>query len=68
MDCSEYDEDYGGAELRVVSDPNSSGLRVLRGGSWDDKPERLRSAARIWIAPRLRYYYAGFHLAITLSI
>jgi formylglycine-generating enzyme required for sulfatase activity len=31
---SEYDEGYGGAELRLVSDPNSGGPRVLRGGSW----------------------------------
>ncbi len=65
---SEYDESYGGAELRVVSNPNSGGHRVLRGGSWDDEPERLRSAARIWIAPRLRYDYAGFRLALTLTI
>lgn len=63
---SEYDEDYGGAELRIAGDPNSGGPRVVRGGSWYGGPEWLRSAARGGGDPRSRISYVGFRLARTL--
>ncbi|HRD64812.1 MAG TPA: formylglycine-generating enzyme family protein [Candidatus Competibacter sp.] len=65
---SEYDEGYGGAELRIVSDRDSGGPRVLRGGSWNYVPKWLRSAARDWDDPRTRYYNFGFRLARTLTL
>lgn len=64
---SEYDEKYGGAELRAVSDRDSSGPRVLRGGSWNYGPRWLRSAARDGGAPRDGYDVVGFRLARTLT-
>lgn len=66
--ASEYDEKYGGAELRIVGDRNSGGLRVLRGGSWLVVPKRLRSAARDRSSPRNRTNYRGFRLAMNLTI
>lgn len=66
--CSEYDKKYGGAELRCMSDLNSDGRRVLRGGSWNNVPGRLRSAARYGNTPRGGYYGWGFRLARTLAI
>jgi formylglycine-generating enzyme required for sulfatase activity len=67
--CSEYNEKYeGGAELRCVSDPDSGGPRVLRGGSWLSDPERLRSAARDRDDPRFRHGNLGFRLARTLTL
>ncbi len=65
---SGYDEKYGGAELRIVSDPNAGGPRVLRGGSWDVEPLGLRSAARVGGGPRDWYGLVGFRLARTLTI
>ncbi|MDS4031745.1 MAG: SUMF1/EgtB/PvdO family nonheme iron enzyme [Candidatus Contendobacter sp.] len=65
---SEYDEGYGGAELRIVSDPNSDGPRVLRGGSWFNGPKWLRSAARDGNDPRSRNFSIGFRLARTLTL
>lgn len=65
---SEYDEGYGGAELRTVSGPSSGGPRVVRGGSWLSGPLMLRSAARHWDAPRLRSNTVGFRLARTLTL
>jgi len=65
---SEYDEKYGGAELRGVSDPDSGGPRVLRGGSWFDVPLWLRSAARDRFDPRGRNDRVGFRLARTLTL
>ncbi len=65
---SEYDGGYGGAELRIVSDPNSGGSRVLRGGSWYNEPKWLRSAARGGSNPRDWDYGAGFRLARTLTL
>ena len=41
--------------------------RVLRGGSWDDFPGTLRSAARNGYTPGLRSYDAGFRVARTLT-
>ncbi len=65
---SEYDENYGGAELHGVSDRDSGGPRLLRGGSWFSGPRWLRSAARYRIAPRLWYGSVGFRLARTLIL
>jgi formylglycine-generating enzyme required for sulfatase activity len=66
--ASEYDEKYGGAELHGVSDRNAGGLRVLRGGSWDDEPRWLRSAARSCTNPQVRNDTWGFRLARTLTL
>ncbi|MDS4021926.1 MAG: SUMF1/EgtB/PvdO family nonheme iron enzyme [Candidatus Competibacter sp.] len=66
--CSEYDKNYGGAELRCVSDPNSGGPRVVRGGSWYFGPEWLRSAARGWFNSRDWNFNVGFRLARTLTL
>lgn len=66
---SEYDEKYGGAELCVVSDRDSGGLRVVRGGSWSGGPLGLRSAARTRGAPRTGdFNLVGFRLARTLTL
>ena len=43
-----------------------SSLRVLRGGSWDDPPDILRSAVRYWITPDFRSDYVGFRIARTV--
>jgi formylglycine-generating enzyme required for sulfatase activity len=39
--------------------------RVVRGGSWGNKPQLLRSADRAWLDDR--YYHLGFRLARTLA-
>ena len=66
--ASEYDEKYGGAELCGVSDRDSGGPRVLRGGSWYGGPGGLRSSARFWNNPRDRGGDIGFRLARTLTL
>jgi formylglycine-generating enzyme required for sulfatase activity len=40
--------------------------RVLRGGSWDDNPQDLRSAKRDGSSSDNRYDFIGFRLARTL--
>ena len=53
----------GGA--RLSGDCN---WRVLRGGSWLNGPESLRSAARFRTSPEERAYYInGFRVALTLA-
>ena len=42
-------------------------LRVLRGGSWDNLPQNLRSADRDGGQPVIRYPNSGFRLARTLN-
>lgn len=58
-----YDEDYYLKSPAV--DPlntEKSRYKVLRGGSWFDKPEVLRPSARLWDYPHLRFINNGFRL------
>jgi formylglycine-generating enzyme required for sulfatase activity len=41
--------------------------RVVRGGSWSDKPDDLRSADRAWEGASSKHYDGGFRVARTLS-
>ena len=40
--------------------------RVIRGGSWGNTPQNLRSANREWVAPHGRDHFTGLRLARTL--
>jgi formylglycine-generating enzyme required for sulfatase activity len=61
-DC--YQRSYEGApsDGSAMQTPGCS-HRVLRGGSWVDGPGGLRSAARSWESPDIRYSLGGFRLA-----
>jgi formylglycine-generating enzyme required for sulfatase activity len=41
--------------------------RVLRGGSWQDLPQNLRSPLRYWNRPVIRFLSGGFRVAKTLG-
>jgi formylglycine-generating enzyme required for sulfatase activity len=43
------------------------GLRVVRGGSWYDGPQNLRSASRLKITPEHRNIHIGFRVGRTLG-
>ena len=66
---SVFDADYGGAEQRSA-DTSESGdrvvRRVVRGGSWNFGPLRLRSAFRFWNTPDNRIYGLGFRISRSL--
>ena len=60
--CRDEYGDYDGAVragdgYRLVG--NSSGNRVLRGGSCDGVPSSARSAYRVWFTPSIRNSYLG---------
>ena len=59
--CSAYDEKYAGGETQCAKGGDEN--RVVRGGSWDSDPARLRSALRDDIEPRARFNFLGFRLA-----
>ena len=40
------------------------GIRVLRGGSWNDNPQNLRAACRFISTLGIRYDYIGFRVAL----
>jgi formylglycine-generating enzyme required for sulfatase activity len=63
-----YGEGYG--KSPVGDDPIGPGAalhRILRGGAYDSESHRTRSAARLRIAPELRYEFLGFRLAVNRS-
>ncbi len=48
-------------------DPNASGQRVLRGGSWNDFPKFLRSTFRLRDDPMIVHGYSGFRCALAVQ-
>ncbi|MDJ0805857.1 MAG: SUMF1/EgtB/PvdO family nonheme iron enzyme [Gammaproteobacteria bacterium] len=59
--CSAFKETFDGSEGRCA-DPTDTGRRVLRGGSWNDSPEWLRSSARDRSIPDDRTNDLGFRV------
>jgi formylglycine-generating enzyme required for sulfatase activity len=44
------------------NDPAAPGQRVVRGGSWFDRPQRCRSAFRLAYEPYQRVFNVGFRV------
>ena len=64
QDC--WNDSYVGALSDVSAwETGECDRRVLRGGGWDDEPEILRSAFRIWNDRDVGYNDVGFRLART---
>lgn len=61
--ASLYVENYDGSENKFSSKNDATSRRVLRGGSWGDRPEGLRSAVRVWSTPGVRDYGLGVRLS-----
>jgi|GEM_PF-2681570 len=62
-----FHDNYRGAPKDGVAwESGKGGNRVLRGGSWDSVPERLRSAYRNMSPQENRCSYDGFRVARTL--
>ena len=47
--------------------PDKGARRVVRGGSWNDRPKRCRSAFRLSYPPWQKIYNVGFRVAISLA-
>lgn len=60
--CTEWKADIDESASHCVEPENQSGARVLRGGSWDVKPDWLRSSARFWSFTDTRYFFVGFRV------
>ncbi len=67
QDC--YHDDYDGAPTDGSAwTIDACSRRVVRGGSWGDRPQHLRSAVRDGYSTDLRGNRIGFRLGRTLSI
>lgn len=62
--CSAYDSSYNGSEQRCAAS-NDTRNRILRGGSWYNPPEGVRSAIRYWSTASRRTFNTGFRLSRT---
>ncbi len=57
---ADWYEDYQAGAQRDPSGPSSGHDRVLRGGSWNNPPDKVRVSLRLKGDPRIRYNYIGF--------
>ena len=62
--CSEYLPNYGSEEQRCSAKRPNEGLRVTRGGSWNNGPGELRSAKRLSRKPGDRDAFTGFRVVM----
>ena len=60
--CSDYDPTYSGSEQRCSNQRPSEGLRVVRGGSWNNGAGDVRSAKRMPRKPGYRDATTGFRV------
>jgi len=65
--CWDWHGSYSESELNDPNGSTSGELKVARGGSWQDVPERLRLTARHARAPYLRSDKIGFRVVIAAS-
>ncbi len=49
------------------NDANATGLRIVRGGSWRDRPKRARASFRLAYRPYQRVYNVGFRVVCPAS-
>jgi len=69
--CQWCQDRYGDYKKGAVTDPtgaDTGSLRVLRGGSWGDKPRFCRSAYRRGGDPGLRFDGIGFRVAVAAGV
>ena len=65
QDC--YHDSYAGAPTEGSAwEAGKCEARVLRGGSWNDRPQVVRSAIRNRVSPSNRLDYLGFRVSRTL--
>jgi len=66
QDC--YHDNYNGAPMNGSAwTAGDCSRRVVRGGSWANNPEVLRSAVRAWYISVFKADYLGFRVGRTLS-
>ena len=56
---------YAASPVDDPTGPASDNGRVLRGSSWNLRPDYSRSASRLGLAPDCRNYLTGFRVART---
>jgi formylglycine-generating enzyme required for sulfatase activity len=61
--CSAYVKDYDGSETKCISKNDAKTQRVIRGGSWINRPTYSRSAFRSSNTPDSRNFNLGFRLS-----
>ena len=65
--CSDYYADYPSGKTVDPTGPaqgDENNSRILRGGSWTNRPKDIRTGFRHWHAPDYQLNVIGFRLAL----
>jgi len=60
--CSNWRDQFDGSEQQCNDDATDAEFRVVRGGSWLNHKDGIRSSARLNYHPDVRYHYFGFRV------
>jgi formylglycine-generating enzyme required for sulfatase activity len=66
--CSAFQNEFDGSEQTCVTKEGDSSTRVLRGGSWGNFADGVRSSARLALFPDDRYVNIGFRVLCSSPI
>lgn len=66
--CSNWAPSFDGSEQMCNDDVSNMQIRVVRGGSWFNFPDNVRSSVRSYSHPDLRVEYLGFRVLCSSPI
>jgi formylglycine-generating enzyme required for sulfatase activity len=66
--CSNWRAQFDGTEQQCNNNTEDTQLRVLRGGSWNNRPDNVRSSRRYYVHPDARVSGIGFRVLCSSPI
>jgi formylglycine-generating enzyme required for sulfatase activity len=65
--CQDWYEDYPKNDAVDPQGSEKGNFRLIRGGSWCDRPDFCRSALRNWFGPGVPNINIGFRLCFSVE-
>jgi len=65
--CNDWYGEYAADAATDPNGPETGDMRILRGGSWGNQANLLRSANRTFFVPDYSYYFIGFRVVLPVN-